>query len=84
MEVAVMAPRLAGVHIGHMALDKGDADTEQGVPDRDRSMRVAARIDDDCVDLFLTRLLDAVDDAAFVIGLEGQNLEAELGPTLFD
>lgn len=69
-KIRVMAPRLPRMHIGHMQLDKGNAHTQQRIANRHRGMCVRARVDDDTVDTAAGGL-DAVDDGAFVVGLEG-------------
>lgn len=84
VEIAVMAPRFARMHIGHMALNERDAHAEQSITDSDRRVREATRVNDDGVDALLAGLLDAVHDAALVIGLEGEDAEAQLGAALLD
>lgn len=59
------------MHITHMQLDKWNPHAQQRIPDRDRRMREGARVDDDAVDLVAGRGVDAVDEGAFVVGLEG-------------
>lgn len=66
-----MPPALPRMHITHMQLDKWNPHAQQRIPDRDRRMREGARVDDDAVDLVAGRGVDAVDEGAFVVGLEG-------------
>ena len=56
-----------------MYLDGRDGDGLEGVEDRDARVRVSCRVDDDAVDLAVG-LLDLVDDAALVVGLEDLDL----------
>lgn len=77
-KVRVMAPRLPGMHIAHMQLDKRDTNTEEGIADSNGGMRVSTRVDDDAVDV-AAGSLDAVDDCAFVVGLEGVEGATVLG-----
>lgn len=56
-----------------MDLDGRDGDGLECVEDRDARVRVGRRVDDDAVDLAVG-LLDLVDDAALVVGLEDLNL----------
>lgn len=56
-----------------MDLDGGDGDGFEGVEDRHAGVRVGSRVDDDAVDLAVG-LLDLVDDAALVVGLEDLDL----------
>ena len=61
-----------------MQLDKGDINREERIPDGDRCVREGARVDDDGVGV-IAGGLDAVDDGAFVVGLEGGEGGAEGG-----
>lgn len=64
----LMSELLPRVHITQMHFHKRDRDPGQRVPDRDRSVRVGTRVDDDHVDA-APGFVDLVDDAAFVVGL---------------
>ena len=56
-----------------MDLNGGNGDGFEGVEDRHARMRVSGGVDDDAVDLAIG-LLDLVDDAALVVGLEDLDL----------
>ena len=71
--VAYLAEVLAGLHGADVDLHCGDGDGLEGVEDRHARVRVGRRVDDDTVDLSV-RLLDFIDDAAFVVGLEDLDL----------
>lgn len=63
----MMPPLLAGVDVGHVQLDKGDGHAEEGVADRHRRVRPAARVNDDAVGAVGAGLLDAVDAGALPV-----------------
>ena len=67
--VAYLAEVLAGLDGADVDLDGGDGDGFEGVEDRHARMCVGRRVDDNAVDLAVG-LLDLVDDAALVVGLE--------------
>ena len=71
--VAYLAEVLAGLDGANVDLDGGDGDGLEGVQNRDARVRVGRRVDDDAVDLAVG-LLDLVDDAALVVGLEDLDL----------
>lgn len=71
--VAYLAEVLAGLDGAYVDLHCGDGDGLEGVEDRHARMRVSCRVDDDAVDLAVG-LLDLVDDAALVVGLEDLDL----------
>ena len=71
--VAYLAEVLARLHGADVDLDGGDGDGLEGVQDRHAGVRVSCRVDDDAVDLAVC-LLDLVDDAALVVGLEDLDL----------
>lgn len=56
-----------------MDLNGGDGDGFEGVEDCHAGVCVSCRVDDDAVDLAVS-LLDLVDDAALVVGLEDLDL----------
>lgn len=56
-----------------MDFDGRDGDGLEGIEDRHTRVRVGCRVDDDAVDLAIG-LLDFVDDAALVVGLEDLDL----------
>lgn len=65
-----------------MDLHSRDGDGLEGIEDRHARMRISGRVDDDAVDLAVG-LLDLVDDAALVVGLEDLDLvEALCGTRL--
>ena len=68
-----MAEVLAGLDGADVDLDGRDGDGLEGVEDRHACVRVGCRVDDDAVDLAVS-LLDLVDDAALVVGLEDLDL----------
>lgn len=71
--IAHLAEVLAGLYGADVYLDGRDGDGLEGVEDRHARMRVSCRVDDDAVDLAVG-LLDLVDDAALVVGLEDLDL----------
>lgn len=71
--VAYLAEVLAGLDGAYVDLHGGDGDGLEGVEDRDARVRVSRRVDDDAVDLAVG-LLDLVDDAALMVGLEDLDL----------
>ena len=71
--VAHLAEVLARLYGADVYLDGRDGDGLEGVEDRHARMRVCRRVDDDAVDLAVG-LLDLVDDAALVVGLENLDL----------
>lgn len=77
-KITMMPPRLARMHIAHMQLDERDLDAQQRIADRHRGVRERPRVDHNAVD-GSARRVDAVDDGAFVVGLEGVQRGAERG-----
>ena len=71
--VAYLSEFLAGLDSADVDLHSRDGDGLEGVEDRHARMRVCRRVDDDAVDLAVG-LLDLVDDAALVVGLENLDL----------
>lgn len=71
--VAYLAEVLAGLDGADVDLNGGDADGFERVQDGHARMCVGRRVDDDAVDLAIS-LLDLVDDAALVVGLEDLDL----------
>ena len=71
--VAHLAEVLARLYGADVHLDGRDGDGLEGVEDGHARVRVGRRIDDDAVDLAVG-LLDLVDDAALVVGLEDLDL----------
>ena len=71
--VAYPAEVLAGLDGADVDLHSWDGDGLEGVENRDARVRVGRRIDDDAVDLAVS-LLDLVDDAALMVGLEDLDL----------
>ena len=74
-----MSELLSRMHITDMAFHKRDTHPDQRISLSHRSMCECARVDDDPVDVSLAIALgakaggcvNAVDDGAFVVGLEG-------------
>lgn len=71
--VAYLAEVLTRFDGADVDLDGRDGDGLEGVEDRHARVRVGRRVDDDAVDLAVG-LLDLVDDAALVVGLENLDL----------
>lgn len=71
--VAYLAEVLSLLDGADVDLDGGDGDGFEGVEDRHAGVRVGSRVDDDAVDLAVG-LLNLVDDAALVVGLEDLDL----------
>lgn len=71
--VANLAEILAGLYGADVDLHGGDGDGLEGIEDCDARVRVGGRVDDDAVDLAVG-LLDLVNDAALVVGLEDLDL----------
>lgn len=71
--VAHLAEVFAGLDGADVDLHSRDSDGLEGVEDGHARMRVGCRVDDDAVDLPIG-LLDLVDDAALVVGLEDLDL----------
>lgn len=71
--VAHLAEVFARLYGADVDLDGRDGDGLEGVQDRDACVRVGGRVDDDAVDLAVG-LLNLVDDAALVVGLEDLDL----------
>ena len=76
--VAYLAEVLARLDGTDVDLDGGDGYGLEGVQDRHARVRVGRRVDDDALDLAVC-LLDLVDDAALVVGLEDLYLVETLG-----
>lgn len=62
-----------------MHLNKRHRNPDQRVPQRNTRVRQPARVDDDGVDAFRARGVDAVDEGALVVGLEVDEGGAERG-----
>ena len=71
--VAYLAEVLAGLDGADVDLDGRDGDGLESVQNRHACVRVGCRVNDDAVDLTVC-LLDLVDDAALVVGLEDLDL----------
>src|SRR4051812_43511685 len=74
----VMAETLAGVDVADVNFDRWNVDALDRVMQRDRGVRIAARIDDDARRFPGMGLMDEVDQFAFAIGLATVGLEAVL------
>ena len=72
----MVTERLPGVHVGKVYLDKGNGDRRQGVPQGHAGVGVACRIDDDGGDSLLPGSVDALNEGALVIALEGFQVDA--------
>ena len=73
----MVAELFAGLHIAEMHLDGGQFHGCNRIADRHGGVRVGGRIYDDAVDPLLQRGADPVNDRAFVIGLEVDQLASE-------
>lgn len=71
--VAHLAEVFAGLDGADVDLHSWDGDGLEGVEDGHARVRVSRRVDDDAVDLAVG-LLDLIDDAALVVGLEDLDL----------
>ena len=71
-----MAELLADGEVGQMDLDGGKANRSDGIAQRDAGVGQPAGIDDDSAGLF-ARLLDPVNEGAFVVRLEGLDLQTQ-------
>ena len=71
--VAHLAEVFAGLDCANVDLHSRDGDGFERVQDGHACVRVGGRVDDDAVDLSVS-LLDLVDDAALVVGLEDLDL----------
>lgn len=73
---ALVPELLAAVDVANVHLDKRDCYAGQGVADGDTRVREPARVDDDEV-TFPSCLVNAIDDEAFVVGLERRRRKPE-------
>lgn len=64
-----MAERFAGIHVGEVYLYRGQFGGRDGVPDGVAVVRVGPRIDEQAIGPS-PRIVDGVDNAALVVGLE--------------
>lgn len=69
-QIAVMAKRFPCMHVADVQLDEWYIHAQQCVSDGHRGVRIGSRIDDDAMHTARTGFMDAVDDGAFVVGLE--------------
>src|ERR1700681_4517611 len=74
----VMTEILAGVNIADVHLDGGNFHRHQGIMQRDRGVRIAPGIDDNPGRPPGMRLVDAVNQFAFAVGLPAIGFQAEL------
>lgn len=74
-----MPKLLPRMDIAHVDLDERDLHGQQRIAQRDRVVRQAAGVDDDGVDVVVAGGMDAVDEGALVVGLEGVEGGAEGG-----
>jgi hypothetical protein len=75
-KIRVVAEGFARVNIGKMHFDERDGGRRQRIAQGDAGVGVARRVDDDEVDVIARGLVDAVDQRAFVVVLEGLDLGA--------
>ena len=73
-KIRVMAEGFARVNVGKMNFDERDGGGRQRIAQRDAGVGVARRVDDYEVDVIVRGLVDAVDQGAFVVVLEGFDL----------
>ncbi len=77
-QVRMLAEFFARMHIRQVDLDERYLRREEGIANRDAGVGIGRRIDDDEVDLVGSGLLDAIDDGAFTVRLEGLQSDAFL------
>src|SRR5512141_664932 len=70
-EIRMMAEGFARVNVGKMNFDKRDGGGRQRVAQGNAGMGVGRRVDDDEIHLVACRLVQPVDQGAFVVVLEG-------------
>jgi hypothetical protein len=70
-EVRMLAEFFARMHIRQVDLDECYLRREECVANRDAGVGIGRRVDDDEVDLIDPGLLDAIDDVALAVRLEG-------------
>lgn len=70
-------PLLPRVHIADMDLHEGDLNRQQRVPQRDTRVREGRGVDDDPRGAVGAGAVDAVDEGAFVVGLEMDEINGE-------
>src|SRR5574340_360782 len=75
-KVRMVAERLARVDVGKVNFDERNGSGSQGIAQGDAGVGVTRRVDDDEVDMVARSLVDAVDQGAFVVVLEGFDLGA--------
>src|SRR5438105_2995484 len=75
-KIRAMPEWLARVDIGEMNLDERDGDPGKRIAQRNASMRVGGRVEDDEADAVAARLLNPVDQLAFEIALVANHLRA--------
>jgi len=75
-KIGMMPERFAGVDIGQMHFDKGDFSGQQGIPQRHTGVGEGGRVEDDEVDTFLARIVNALDQFVLGIALQGQAVVA--------
>ena len=66
----MLSERLAGVDVGQVHFHERQIHRHQGIAQGDAGVGVGTRVDDDGVHCLDRRLLDAVHQGAFVVGLE--------------
>lgn len=70
IQVAMMPERFALMDIADMNLDEGNIHTRKSISNCDTRMCEGTWVNDDSFDLVYPRLVDAVDNCAFPVGLE--------------
>src|SRR4030042_2980769 len=73
-KIRVMAEGFARVNVGKMNFDERDGGGRQRIAQRDAGVGVARRVDDDEVDVIVRSLVDAVDQGALGVVVEGFDL----------
>src|ERR1700693_6136340 len=69
-QIGKMPERFALMDIGNMYFYEGNRHARERIAQRHAGVRQSARIDDDGVDAFGMRLMDTVDQRAFVVALK--------------
>ena len=73
-QVGMLAEFFTRMHIRQVNLDECYLRREEGIANRDAGVGIGRRVDDDEVDLVGPGLLDAIDDVALAVRLEGLQL----------
>jgi hypothetical protein len=79
-QVGMVPKAFSAINVRNMYLDKRDCHARQCITQRHAGMRQSAGIDDDGLNPFFLRCMDAINQLAFVIALESvQSRTCDLG-----